>query len=101
ISISQMEVTVSLKARVSRSILNRINKILPKYRRAVIITFPNAESGAIEVANKINNEYAIPVIYYVNDRSTDYPGGLLHPDITIRNSSGTFISKVRYVFDVM
>jgi len=43
------------------SLIERLNKLLPKFQRFVLIGFPDTESSIIEVANYIVENYKMPV----------------------------------------
>lgn len=78
------------------------NKVFPKFDQVIIQGFPNAESGAVEVANYIRNTYPMPVYFVVSNKNNDNPGKVLLPNIRVINRSDfLFLFKYvtsRYVF---
>ena len=69
-----------------KKLLTFLNKILPKFNHAIVQGFPDYESGALEVANKICVSYDILVFFPVSESSIDYSKlNLLNPKVIIIN----------------
>jgi len=66
-----------------RKILSKINKLFPKFEQVIVISFPNIEGSAIEVANYISKHYEMEVYYVVAKEQKSDPSGLLQPAVKV------------------
>ena len=86
-----------------RKLVTFLNKILPKVNHVIVQGYPNLESGAVEVANKICDGYDILVFFPVSKSSVDYSKlGLLNPKVIIIDKSSFYLQwkylTARYLF---
>ena len=95
-----MKYKTSLLKALRLKFLSALNKMLPKYKRALIIGFPNVESSAVATANYIASHYDIPVSYVVSNKQKDDPRGLLLPGVKVIPSNGTLRSQFNFFWQL-
>src|SRR5690606_34113228 len=66
-----------------REIFTFLNRLFPKFKQVIVQGFPNTESGAIQVANYIAENYEMQVIFAISKYNNDDPKKLLDSRILI------------------